>query len=558
MKSIFLLAAISIATSVQASGNFSMIEINPAHGTEAFIWSDSAKNVYGAGEMSNFTELNGKLFFVARNQFDNDELWATDGTQAGTYQVKDINPNGGSMVGNLVKVGNRLLFMAADNNNWDFDIWSTDGTETGTIKLADVNQNVNTGLSAQNAAVFGNRLIFCSPTQLMVTDGTPSGTDSIMAITQYAQGFGYCELNNKVYFVIGNSMGQNEIWRTDGTTGGTQFVLNIESSPNNFIGVMDMQSFNGKIYFAGAKNGTGYDLYSFDGTPGGTIQKIDLAPGGSSYPSNFKLHQGALYFTASTMTSANVFKIAAGSSTPQELMPNAAFGWINNISFTDNNIYFLAENQQDVHRIDLNTLTNSVFHLPAMSIPNYIAWNNLSNNFLVEEGGRLFFSAYDSLTNKQLLFAAKEDFSNLTELAPSATNIMHPFNAIVGCGMADVFDFFVWGDKVLIPANFNEAGRELWIYSTAVLNAIDPITSENDLNVFPNPATNEITVSTDNSGYCEQWVQLINVNGQVLSSEKLTGSKTTIHVSFLLPGNYIAALIENGKLISARKLAVIR
>jgi hypothetical protein len=70
MKHLFLFAAITIATAVQASGTFNMIEINPDHGTEMFIWSDSAKNVYGAGELNNFTELNGKLYFIARDRFE--------------------------------------------------------------------------------------------------------------------------------------------------------------------------------------------------------------------------------------------------------------------------------------------------------------------------------------------------------------------------------------------------------------------------------------------------------------------------------------------------------
>lgn len=557
MKNIFLFAAITIATAVQASGTFNMIEINPDHGSEMFIWSDSAKNVYGAGELNNFTELNGKLYFIARDRFDNDELWSTDGTQAGTGQVKDINPAGSSQIGNLVKVGNRLMFMAADNNNWDFDIWSTDGTTGGTVKVADINQTWNTTLAPENIATFGNKMIFCSPTQLMVTDGTVAGTDSIMSITTYSQGFGYCELNNKVYFILSNNLGQSEIWRTDGTTMGTEQVINIQAAPNNIGSVTQMLSFNGKIYLIAAKSGEGNNLFVFDGNVGGQIQKIDLAPGSSSYPSFAKVHNGTLYFSASTMTSANIFRITTSNMTPQELVPNAAMSWIQGVTYSGNNIYFTAETTQDIHRIDLNTLNYSVTHLSGRNLPFYIQWNNYKSDFLVGAGSKVYFAVYDSFNTTQTLLAADEDLSNMEEIMPEGSNTTHPFNAILSCGMADVFDFFVWNDKLILPANFNDAGRELWILDAAIASGVENVSSENAVTVFPNPSSNDLFVKTNNTGYCDQ-LQIVNLNGQVVLSKTMNTTNAEVKVTELAAGNYFVRFLNNGKSVGAKKLIVTK
>lgn len=51
-------------------------------------------NPTGYGSPENFIEYNGLLYFSATNGVDGDELWESDGTEAGTYMVKDIYPEG--------------------------------------------------------------------------------------------------------------------------------------------------------------------------------------------------------------------------------------------------------------------------------------------------------------------------------------------------------------------------------------------------------------------------------------------------------------------------------
>jgi len=50
----------------------------------------------GSGSSSpyNLTNINGTLYFTADDGTNGYELWKSDGTSAGTFQLKDINPGG--------------------------------------------------------------------------------------------------------------------------------------------------------------------------------------------------------------------------------------------------------------------------------------------------------------------------------------------------------------------------------------------------------------------------------------------------------------------------------
>jgi ELWxxDGT repeat protein len=68
------------------------------------------------------------------------EPWVSDGTAAGTFLVKDVNPGEASGVpeGSLVATvaGSTVFFIAEDGLDGP-DVWITDGTEAGTRKVRD-------------------------------------------------------------------------------------------------------------------------------------------------------------------------------------------------------------------------------------------------------------------------------------------------------------------------------------------------------------------------------------------------------------------------------------
>ena len=83
------------------------------------------------------TDLEGVLLFQASQSSSDAELWRSDGTEAGTRQVKDINPGGNSFPDRLFGIGGAVYF-AADDGTHGAELWRSDGTEAGTVLIGDL------------------------------------------------------------------------------------------------------------------------------------------------------------------------------------------------------------------------------------------------------------------------------------------------------------------------------------------------------------------------------------------------------------------------------------
>ena len=89
-------------------------------------------------------EVAGTLYFTADDGVHGRELWRTDGTEAGTSLVKDINPSGDSLLWHdpyptfrSYAVAGDLLLFAADDGS-ETELWRSDGTEAGTVLVKDI------------------------------------------------------------------------------------------------------------------------------------------------------------------------------------------------------------------------------------------------------------------------------------------------------------------------------------------------------------------------------------------------------------------------------------
>ena len=85
-----------------------------------------------------FTEMNGELYFEGDSLTGNfgDELWKTDGTEAGTMMAVNINPMGDSDPKHLTNVNGTLYFSA--RVDLGTELYRSDGTPQGTYLVADL------------------------------------------------------------------------------------------------------------------------------------------------------------------------------------------------------------------------------------------------------------------------------------------------------------------------------------------------------------------------------------------------------------------------------------
>jgi ELWxxDGT repeat protein len=107
--------------------------------------------------------LNGVVYFAAGDGYDSygegpngDELWRSDGTPAGTYLVKDINPGPRTAFPNGLQVRDGALYFLADDADRNPGLWRTDGTAAGTERLAVVGRSGR----ARGLARLGNAWLF--------------------------------------------------------------------------------------------------------------------------------------------------------------------------------------------------------------------------------------------------------------------------------------------------------------------------------------------------------------------------------------------------------------
>ena len=114
-----------------------------------------------------------KFFFAAGTSTQGTELWASDGTVAGTNIVRDINPGTGDGIDFAVGDGSYLytastFFFGASDATHGSELWQTDGTSVNTKLVADINPNAGDANPQLTFFVTNGKVMFGA------TDGTPA------------------------------------------------------------------------------------------------------------------------------------------------------------------------------------------------------------------------------------------------------------------------------------------------------------------------------------------------------------------------------------------------
>ena len=326
---------------------------------------------------------NNAYFFYKEN--DKTILFKTDGESAGTIAIDTFN----SVTENLSDFGHTdslfyFLVGRTTDNQWTTEIWRTDGTKANTFSIG---SHIDYQWGISYVGKNGNSLYFKvthpSEPQLWVTDGTQAGTTKIGEFSGISAGISY---KKKFLFE-----GAESLVATKGTSTDTQRLDSSLSNIDNFA------ISNGILFFSandlGAFGDVGYELFKTDGTTGGTVLVKDIsADKVSSSPYNFTDLNGVLYFFAfqySNSSSQYGLWKSDGTSAGTQLVKAFGLNSPGDMVVVNGRVYFLLNDAvlwesdgTDVgtHRINDTGLTG------------VRAFNYDDDNRLVVAGNKLFFT----------------------------------------------------------------------------------------------------------------------------------------------------------------------
>jgi len=338
------------------------------------------------------TNINGILFFRGSDGFYGDELWKSDGTSVGTVMVKNINPvynTGGIGTYPFFTNVNGILFFVANDGVSERELWRSDGTDAGTVMVKDINpgsvSSVPWGLINANGTLYFQANDGNNGTELWKSDGTAGGTIMVKDIkpgTNGSEPASLTNVNGTVYFQAQDGISGIELWKSDGTLAGTVMVKDINpgpsySEPNNFTNV------NGTLYFYALSPTAGQELWKSDGTSAGTLMVIDIATGtNSSSPDNLTNVNGTLFFVALNGSGRELWALSIPTSIGQNysddsdifIYPNPTNGKskinVNSSSISKIEIYNLQggkvftmekNHQQTLDEIDISDLSKGIY-----------------------------------------------------------------------------------------------------------------------------------------------------------------------------------------------------
>lgn len=215
-------------------------DINP--GPEGSVIYSEKPKFNGMGVV-----LGDKIIFPAKTSAGM-EPWVSDGTDEGTFMLKDIRGSGDSFPKSFTVVGDKVYFIALSDEE-GMELWITDGTSEGTHLVKDAAPGPVDGITDEPLAFYGS-LFFSANDKLWITDGTEEATHEYETLLPD----GWSKLRYPVacgdylYFLATHPDHGPELWSTDGTLQGTTLLEITPGAEGSLID--DFITSNGTLYFS--------------------------------------------------------------------------------------------------------------------------------------------------------------------------------------------------------------------------------------------------------------------------------------------------------------------
>jgi ELWxxDGT repeat protein len=235
-----------------------------------------------------FSTASGAVFFADDGSGGGGRLWTTDGTAANTLPLAAFPATGiGNYTNVLYRTSQGLFF------SFGSDVWRTDGTEGGTYIAATMSGGPSFGFTDAFSRIY---FMSWTPTELHLFqfDGSRGATpvsvrpDIRVSDATFAGG--------KLWFAGRDAATGSELWVSDdGTTAGTHLAANLAPDPARSSTPVNLKAAGPYLYFHPA---VPQELWRSDGTTGGTFEVTDV-DNNTSLPAPFgdlTPYRGDLYY----------------------------------------------------------------------------------------------------------------------------------------------------------------------------------------------------------------------------------------------------------------------
>lgn len=233
-------------------------------------------------KLSQFQIGDSKIYFMADdNDVLGNELWTTDGTKEGTYNIADYTEGASDSPFTLLTTLNNRVILRDNNYNLLMSDGNAisyikdtapDSTDTRKVTLDYYQDNKKVGNK-----LFISRKIDNKGDELWKTDGTT--TSLIKDIREGTSGSNpnsFREINGKLVFLANDGLHGQELWTSDGTSTGTQLLVDVDGTSSattyHYIGKNKGNLYFHTSYYTSASSGYDYTitLWKTDGTKDGT------------------------------------------------------------------------------------------------------------------------------------------------------------------------------------------------------------------------------------------------------------------------------------------------
>lgn len=469
-------ALIALSAALLATGSAK------AAGNEPYLVKDILEGIEPSVPTS-LTAMNGVLYFRADDGLTGIELWKSDGTEAGTVQVRDIYPGvlGSGQRSNSLTAADELLFFRATDGVHGDELWRSDGSEAGTEMVKDINSA--TGSDPSWLTVMDGTLFFSASDgqggsahgfELWKSDGTDLGTEMVKDIRQDPEprysSYPYflTVVDGTLFFQANDGTTGVELWKSDGTEGGTTLIKDIfpgvdpDSKPNNSLPYW-LTEMNGLLYFRADDGVHGDELWTSDGTEAGTTLVKDIYPGSESSTLNDIIAvNGILYFSAAEGSyGIELWRsdgTEAGTWMVKDIWPGATGSEPLNLKGAGSVLYFEAQDGVNGYELWRSDGTEAGTRLAADIYP----------------GSGSSFPSRLTLINDVLFFRATDDIHGY-ELwrgwepagAPRLVADLYPG---ITSSLSVTAELAAVGDLLFFAADNGAAGIELWALEVPLLD----------------------------------------------------------------------------------------